>query len=69
MANISPFKGTRYNLEKIKDMSLVTAPPYDVIPKEEQGQLYKMSQYNIIHMLLGKDSPGDDENNNKYTRA
>ena len=69
MANIAPFKGTRYNVEKIKDMSLVTAPPYDVIPKEEQEQLYKMSQYNIIHMLLGKDSPGDDENNNKYTRA
>lgn len=69
MANISPFRGTRYNLEKIKDMSAVTAPPYDVIPKEEQDQLYKMSQYNIIHMLLGKDSPGDNENNNKYTRA
>ncbi|MEK6733432.1 MAG: DUF1015 domain-containing protein, partial [Candidatus Omnitrophota bacterium] len=69
MANIAPFKGTRYNLEKIKDMSAVTAPPYDVIPKEEQGQLYKMSQYNIVRMLLGKDSPGDDENNNKYTRA
>ncbi|MDP2911120.1 MAG: DUF1015 domain-containing protein [Candidatus Omnitrophota bacterium] len=69
MANIAPFKGTRYNLEKIKDMSAVTAPPYDVIPKEEQGQLYKMSQYNIVRMLLGKDSPGDDENNNRYTRA
>ena len=69
MANIAPFKGTCYNLKKIKDMSAVTAPPYDVISKEEQDQLYKMSQYNIIHMLLGKDSPGDDENNNKYTRA
>ena len=69
MANIAPFKGTRYNLEKIKDMSKVTAPPYDVIPKEEQDQLYRMSPYNIIHMLLGKDSPGDNENNNKYTRA
>jgi len=69
MANITPFKGTRYNLEKVKDMSKVTAPPYDVISKEEQGQLYKMSPYNIIRMLLGKDSPSDDENNNKYIRA
>ena len=69
MANITPFKGTRYNLEKIKDMSKVTAPPYDVIPKEEQDQLYRMNPYNIIHILLGKDSPGDNENNNKYTRA
>jgi len=69
MANITPFKGVRYNLEKIKDMSKVIAPPYDVISKEEQGQLYKMSQYNIVHMLLGKDSSSDNENNNKYTRA
>jgi len=69
MANIAPFKGTRYNEDKIKDFSKVVAPPYDVIHPEEQDELYKMSEYNIVRMLLGKDLSGDDENENKYTRA
>jgi len=69
MANIVPFKGTRYNQDKIQDFSKVVAPPYDVISKDEQDELYKMSEYNIIRMLLGKDLAGDNENENKYTRA
>jgi len=69
MANIEPFKGTRYNQDKIQDFSKVVAPPYDVISKDEQDELYKMSEYNIVRMLLGKDLAGDDENENKYTRA
>ncbi len=69
MANIAPFKGTRYNQDKIKDFSKVVAPPYDVISKDEQDELYKMSEYNIVRMLLGKDLAHDNENENKYTRA
>jgi uncharacterized protein (DUF1015 family) len=69
MADIIAFKGARYNKEKIKDFSKVVAPPYDVISKEEHSKLYKMSEYNIIRLLLGKDLPGDNDNENKYTRA
>lgn len=69
MANIIPFKGVLYNPEKIKDISKVTAPPYDVIPPEEQNALYDSSPYNIIHILFGKAQPGDNEKENKYTRA
>ncbi|MBU1912749.1 MAG: DUF1015 domain-containing protein [Candidatus Omnitrophica bacterium] len=69
MANIAPFKGTRYNQDKIKDFSKVVAPPYDVISKDEQDELYKMSEYNIVRMLFGKDLAGDNENENRYTRA
>ena len=69
MADIIPFKGVRYNPEKIKDLSKVVAPPYDVISEEEQAELYRMNQYNIVRMLLGKDSPGDSNKENKYTRA
>ena len=69
MADIIPFKGARYNPEKIKDFSKVVAPPYDVISEEEQSELYKMNQYNIVRMLLGKDLPGDNDKENKYTRA
>ena len=69
MADIIPFKGVRYNREKIKDFSEVVAPPYDVISEEEQGQLYKMNQYNIVRMLLGKSSLIDNDKDNKYVRA
>lgn len=69
MSDIIPFKGTRYNSEKIKNLSEVVAPPYDVISKEEQEHFYNSQPYNIIRLLLGKDLPGDNEKENKYTRA
>ena len=69
MATIKPFKGVLYNQEKIKDLSKVVAPPYDVISQEEQDLLYKTDAHNIIHILLGKSESGDNDKENKYTRA
>lgn len=69
MADIIPFKGTLYNPEKIKDISKATAPPYDVISPEEQKVLYGSDPHNIIRILFGKDMPGDNAKENKYTRA
>jgi uncharacterized protein (DUF1015 family) len=69
MANIAAFKGTRYNADKIKYFSEVVAPPYDVISEEEQDQLYKRNQYNIVRLLLGKSSASDNGKDNKYFRA
>ena len=69
MAVIAPLKGTLYNPEKIKDLSKVTAPPYDVISSQEQEDLYNSDPHNIIHLLLGKELPEDNEKENKYTRA
>jgi len=69
MADIIPFKGTLYNPEKIKDLSKVVAPPYDVISPEEQDLLYNSEPHNIIRILLGKDLAEDSAKENKYTRA
>lgn len=69
MADIIPFRGELYNPEKIYDLSKVVAPPYDVISSEEQEKLYVSEPHNIIRILLGKDSPEDNEKDNKYTRA
>lgn len=69
MAQVIPFKGLRYNTSKISDLSKVMTPPYDVISPAEQDRFYQMSEYNIIRLELGKEEPGDDEYNNKYTRA
>jgi uncharacterized protein (DUF1015 family) len=69
MADIIPFRGTLYNTKKIKDLSKVVAPPYDVISKEEQDDLYNSEPHNIIRILFGKDFPRDNEKENKYSRA
>ena len=69
MATILPFKGLRYNSEKIKDISKVITPPYDVISKKERDDYYQLHPDNIIRLILSKELPGDDQSSNKYTRS
>ena len=69
MPEIKPFRAWRYHPAKVKNISLVVAPPYDVISKEEQARLYEASPYNVIRMELGQEKPGDRLEENRYTRA
>ena len=68
MVETAPFKGITYNREKV-DVNKVVAPPYDVISNEEQEELYKKSEYNIVRLILGKEYPDDTMEHNRYTRA
>ena len=63
MAEIKPFKGYIYNSAKVKDMAMVLAPPYDVISREMQDDLYRKSRHNVVRLILTK---GDKD---KYKRA
>lgn len=65
MAKIRPFCALRYNREKIPDLSQVVCPPYDVINPSAQEYYRRLSPYNMIHLILGKDVAGED----KYQRA
>jgi uncharacterized protein (DUF1015 family) len=69
MADIRPFRGFRYDLGTVGELSAVVAPPYDVIDPALQQKLYAASPYNAIRVELTKDEPGDTESSNKYTRA
>ena len=69
MAIIKPFRGYLYNKEKIANLELVVAPPYDVINAEQQACYYQKHPLNIIRLILGKQEHGDNETSNKYTRA
>ncbi len=69
MPEIKAFNGYRYNPKTIRDFKKVLAPPYDVISKKEQEALYKNDPHNVIRLELGKDLPGDNASENKYTRA
>ena len=69
MPQVKPFKAIVYNQDKIRKLSKVVAPPYDVIPQDMQDQLYRSSPYNVVRLILGKIKRGDDANDNRYTRA
>jgi uncharacterized protein (DUF1015 family) len=69
MATIRPFRGIRYNPERIGDLSTVISQPYDRVRHGLQDKYYDLSPYNIVRIIKGKDQPGDDGENNVYTRA
>ncbi len=68
MAEVIPFKGVLYNPQKV-DAGSVMAPPYDIVTPEFKEVLYKRSPHNIIRIDFGKDNAGDNEKENRYTRA
>jgi len=68
MATLKPLRGLRYNTDKV-EISQVIAPPYDVISPEGRENLYRLSDYNVVRLILGKDEPSDHETSNRYTRA
>ena len=59
MANVSPFKGWRYNPENIGNIEDVFVPPYDVITPDEQQQYYRKSPHNYIRINLNN-TPGSE---------
>jgi uncharacterized protein (DUF1015 family) len=69
MATIRPFKGVRYNPERIDDLSAVISQPYDRVRHGLQDKYYDQSPYTIVRIIKGKEQAGDDETNNAYTRA
>lgn len=69
MPLIKPFRALIYNKKKVKDLSRVVAPPYDVIPPAMQSHLYKKDKNNIVRLILGKIKKTDDMSDNRYTRA
>jgi uncharacterized protein (DUF1015 family) len=69
MTTVLPFRGLRYNPGKIKDLSKVVAPPYDILSPRDQDVYYNLHSNNIVKLDFGKEMAGDNEKTNKYTRA
>jgi len=68
MADVYPFRGLRYNPEKISIEKVVTQP-YDKISPEMQERYYALDPHNIIRIILGKVNSADSSADNVYTRA
>lgn len=68
MAEIRPFKGMHFDPSKV-DVQKVVTQPWDVITPEMQQGYYDADPYNIVRIIRGKEMPGDNEKENKFTRA
>lgn len=66
---IVPFRGLRYNQDKMKEVSTVVTPPYDIIDETAQARYYAENPVNVIRLELGLIFPQDTPTNNRYTRA
>jgi uncharacterized protein (DUF1015 family) len=69
MPDIQAFRGYRYDLGHVGSLGDVVAPPYDVIDGRLQAELYKRHPANFVRLILNRPEPGDDDVNNRYTRA
>ncbi|MHC4914630.1 MAG: DUF1015 domain-containing protein [Planctomycetota bacterium] len=69
MAEISAFKGLRYNLEKVGDLSEVFAPPYDVIDAKMRDELISGGEYNIARITRSPEAEGEPEEQRYSTAA
>jgi len=69
MAEVRPFRGIRYNQEAIGDLSLVVAPPYDIIDEHGRDYYYNKHPYNVIRLILNRSKKSDKDSEQPYLRA
>jgi uncharacterized protein (DUF1015 family) len=55
MPEIRPFAGILYTPGAVP-LAQVVAPPYDVISRTRQGELYERSPYNVVRLILGREA-------------
>jgi uncharacterized protein (DUF1015 family) len=65
---IRPFRALRYAQEQVADLSLVVAPPYDVIGPERHRQLLARDPRNVVRLDLPEEAAGDPPDE-RYRRA
>ncbi|MBI2807890.1 MAG: DUF1015 domain-containing protein [Planctomycetes bacterium] len=69
MAEVQAFRGYRFDLARVGNLSDVIAPPYDVIDPALQQAFYDRSPFNTVRLILNQETPADSANNNRYSRA
>ncbi|WP_339137755.1 MAG: DUF1015 domain-containing protein [Candidatus Electrothrix sp. GW3-4] len=69
MAVVAPFRGVRYNPEKIERLEDVVTPPYDVISTDDEKKLLQKTPYSMINLDLRNISQGTTEDDGRYKQA
>jgi uncharacterized protein (DUF1015 family) len=65
---ITAFRALRYDPERVADLDLVVAPPYDVISPARRAALAGREAHNIVHVDLPEGTAGEDPEA-RYARA
>ena len=68
MAKVMPFRGLRFNVERIDRMEDVVTPPYDVVDAKSQAALLEKNPYNMIQLDLTKNAD-DEVTADRYEKA
>ena len=61
MVQIQAFRGLRYDLMRVGNLSDVVAPPYDVIDPQLQNKLYNRHPKNVVRLVLNRREVGDSD--------
>ncbi len=61
MVQIQSFRGLRYDLMRVGNLSDVVAPPYDVIDPQLQNKLYDRHPKNVVRLVLNRREVGDSD--------
>ena len=69
MAQMIPFRGYRFDADKVGRITDVVTPPYDRVYPDVQAAAYERSPNNIVRVIKGQANPSDSASDNVYTRA
>ncbi len=69
MTELAPWRAVYYNPTRIKDLSLIVTPPYDVISPTQQLEFHQRHPYNIIRLILPLPPTNDPDPDAKYRQA
>lgn len=56
LARIEPFRALTFNRQRVPALDQVVAPPYDLIDRARQDELYARSPYNVVRLELNRDT-------------
>lgn len=69
MADLWPFRGYRYSLEKPEDLNPLISPPYDMLDTASVDRLYQKSDRNAVLIDQNRPESSDGANLDRHTRA
>jgi uncharacterized protein (DUF1015 family) len=56
LERIAPFRALTFNSARTGPLKEIVAPPYDLIDKSRQDELYERSPYNVVRLELNRDA-------------
>ena len=66
MAEVSPFRGIRYDAAKVRKVSDVLCPPYDIISAQQERSFLERSRYSAVALELRELKPGEPVDSGRY---